>query len=166
MARKAFALLLCGFALGGVPCADADPFGALSSWRETPSFAPRGLTADPNIAKWLMTLPGSESWYDTAADQARSAEVFSDRPIGGEAYRLAPDAPSAQVADPSVARQLFDVKPMGSAPYRFTNPLAQSMAAAENTLPGNTAVEGRSASDLISSTTRRAHLETCTCMHK
>jgi len=169
MARKAFALLTCCFALAGAPSAQADPFGALYSWRETPNFAPHGLTTNPDIAKWLMTLPQPGSWREAGTDQAMNTEMFAGKPMGGVGYGLSPGAapPSlARVAEASVARQLFDAEPMGSAPYRFLNPLAQSAIVAGNIEVGGASVEGRSASAAADSATPRAHSETCTCTHK
>jgi hypothetical protein len=169
MARKAFALFACCFALAGAPSAQADPFGALYSWRETPDFFPQGLTTNPDIAKWLMTLPQPGSWREAGTDQAMNTEIFNGKPTAGVAYGLSPGAAptsSAQVADASVARQLFDAEPMGSQPYRFTNPLAQLTALAANIDGTGANIEGRSASDGTDSATPRVHLETCTCLHK
>jgi hypothetical protein len=164
MARKTFALFTSCAVVLGASTAYAGPFGTLSSWRETPDFGPRGLTTNPDIAKWLMTLPRSDSWPEPILDQAMNPEIFGEKPIGGEAYQLSVSAissGSAQVADASVARQLFNAEPMGSEPYRFTNPLAHPAAIAENIQPGSgAALEGRSAS-----ASRRADLETCTCMN-
>jgi hypothetical protein len=164
MARKTFALFLSCAVVLGASTVFAGPFGTLNSWRETPDFGPRGLTTDPDIAKWLMTLPRSDSWPEPILNQAMSTEIFGEKPIGGEAYQLSASAiskVSVDVADASVARQLFDAEPMGSEPYRFTNPLAHSAAIAKNIQPGSGAsFEGRSAS-----APRRADLETCTCMN-
>ena len=164
MARTTFALFLSCAAVLGAPAAYAGPFGSLYSWRETPGFTPRGLTGDPDIARWLMTLPRSDSWPEPTMDQAMSTQIFGDTPIGGEASHFAPGAPAntwAHVAEATVARQLFDAEPMGSEPYRFTNPLAPSTAVAQNIQPGSgPGLEGRSAS-----APRSAELETCTCMN-
>jgi hypothetical protein len=164
MARTTFALFLACAAVLGAPAAYAGPFGTLYSWRETLGFAPRGLTGDPDIARWLMTLPHSDGWPEPTIDQAMSTQIFGDSPIGGEAYHFSPGEPSnasADVAQATVARQLFDAEPMGSEPYRFTNPLAPSTAVAQNIQPGSgPGLEGRSAS-----APRSAELETCTCMN-
>jgi hypothetical protein len=102
-------------------------------------------------------------------EEAMNAEMFDGKPMGGMGYGFSPGAAptsSAQVADASVARQLFDAEAMGSQPYRFTNPLAQSTAIAANIEGTGANIEGRSASDGTDSETPRVHLETCTCLHK
>jgi hypothetical protein len=167
VARKAFTLLACCFALAGAPLAHARPFGVLYSWREAPDFSAHGLATNPDIAQWLMTLPQPGNWREPGADQAMRSELFDDKPLAGEVHHFSPARSSSeQVADASVARQLFDAEPMGSAPYRFTNPLAQSTAVAANTERGGASIEGRSASDVANSATPRVASETCTCLHK
>jgi len=170
MRRKTLALFLVCVPLLGTSAAYAGPFGSLYSWRETPNFAPRGLTSDPDIARWLMRLPPVDSWPTAVTDHAVTTGVFDDRPIGGQAYHLSAGAtsnPPAHIADASVARQVFNAEPMGAEPYRFTSPLAGSTAVAENVQPGSGAsFEGRSVSGAAHFAPRGVDLETCTCMHE
>jgi len=75
--------------------AQASPFGELYSWQEMPDFAPRGLTTGPDVAKWLMTLPPPDNLFNAQSSTAEHAEA-------------------------TLSRELFDAEPIGSEPYRFT----------------------------------------------
>ena len=167
MARKAFTLLACCFALAGAPLAHARPFGVLYSWRETPDFS--AARFDDQSRHRAMADDSAAAGQLARARCGPSDEIRTPRRQAccGRGYHFSPARSSSeQVADASVARQLFDAEPMGSAPYRFTNPLAQSTAVAANTERGGANIEGRSASDVANSATPRVTSETCTCLHK
>jgi hypothetical protein len=115
------------------------------------------LLADPDVAKWLMTLP-SEAALEAAAPEAPlEAQLFDPAPIGGELYHFAAAAPAA--ATPAVAAlgtEMFAAHPVGREAYSMRPRAEPSRTVAEIAAPkaARPALQGRS---VAKRPARRAH---------
>jgi hypothetical protein len=140
---------VAGF-LSSLPCA-AQTFGDLHAAAEARPFAPSGLLADPDVAKWLMTLPSDAAPEPAAPEATIEAQLLDPAPIGGEVYHFAAVAPAA--ATPAIAAlspQMFAAHPIGRQAYSESysmRPRAEpSRAVAEIAAPkaARPALQGRS----------------------
>ena len=140
---------LAGF-LSSLPCA-AQTFGDLHAAAKARPFAPSGLLADPDIAKWLLTLPSDAAPEPAAPEAPVEAQLLDPAPIGGEVYHFAAAAPAAETpAIAALSPQMFAAHPIGREAYSeayFMRPRAEpSRTVAENAAPkaARPALQGRS----------------------
>jgi hypothetical protein len=152
MAEKPTVLIACVSVLLGLSTgAPAQTFGDLNARPEALTAAhggsKGGFLADPTIASWLSSLPGSASLESATSDPA-IALMLDASPIGGEVYRLttatAPVSTEPAAANPSV--QIFDTSPIGGRAYSIEKAKGPSQEVAENVVKRGSAKEGRSAS--------------------
>jgi hypothetical protein len=149
--------------ISSLPCA-AQTFGDLHATADVRPFAPSGLLADPDVAKWLMTLPSDAALEPAAPEATIEAQLLDPAPIGGEVYHFAAAAP-AVVDAPAVAEtpaiaalspQMFAAHPIGRQ-ARSIRPRAEpSRTVAEIAAPkaARPALQGRS---VAKRAVRRAH---------
>jgi hypothetical protein len=104
--------------ISSLPCA-AQTFGDLHAPAEARPFAPSGLLADPDIAKWLLTLPSDAALEPPAPEAPVEAQLLDPAPIGGEVYHFAAAAPVAAEAPATAALspQMFAAHPIGRQAY-------------------------------------------------
>jgi hypothetical protein len=142
--------------ISSLPCA-AQTFGDLHTAADARPFAPSGLLADPDIAKWLMTLPSDAALEPAAPEAPIEAQLLDPAPIGGEIYHFAAAAPAAETpAIAALSPQMFAAHPIGRQAY-FMRPHAEpSRTVAEIAAPKTIrpALQGRS---VAKRPVRRAH---------
>jgi hypothetical protein len=143
--------------LSALPCA-AQTYGDLHAAADARPFAPSGLLADPDIAKWLMTLPSDAALEPAAPEAPVEAQLLDPAPIGGEVYHFAAAEPAAAEA-PAIAAlspQMFAAHPIGREAYRLRRRAEPSRAVAEIAAPkaARPALQGRS---VAKRPVRRAH---------
>jgi hypothetical protein len=132
--------------LSALPCA-AQTYGDLHAAADARPFAPSGLLADPDIAKWLMTLPSDTALEPAAPEAPVEAQLFDPAPIGGEIYHFAAAAPAAETpAIAALSPQMFAAHPIGRESYSMRPHAEPSRAVAEIAAPkaARPALQGRS----------------------
>jgi hypothetical protein len=146
---------VAGF-LSSLPCA-AQTFGDLHAAAEAQPFAPSGLLADPDIAKWLMTLPSDAALEPAAPEATIEAQLLDPAPIGGEVYHFAAAAPAAETpAIAALSPQMFAAHPIGREAFSMRPRAEPSRTVAEIAAPkaARPALQGRS---VAKRPVRRAH---------
>jgi hypothetical protein len=136
---------VAGF-LSALPCA-AQTFGDLHAAAEARPFAPSGLLADPDVAKWLMTLPSDAGPEPAAPEASVEAQLLDPAPIGGEIYHFAAAAPAAETpAIAALSPQMFAAHPIGREAYSMRPRAEPSRTVAEIAAPkaARPALQGRS----------------------
>jgi hypothetical protein len=144
--------------ISSLPCA-AQTFGDLHGAAEARPFAPSGLLADPDVAKWLLTLPADAAPEPAAPEAPVEARLLDPAPIGGEVYHFAAAAPAAAetpAANTALSPGALAAHPIGGEAYRLRLRAEPSRTVAEVAAPkaARPALQGRS---VAKRAVRRAH---------
>jgi hypothetical protein len=132
--------------ISALPCA-AQTFGDLHAAADARPFAPSGLLADPDIAKWLMTLPSDAAFEPAAPEAPVEAQLLDPAPIGGEIYHFAAVAPAAETpAIAALSPEMFAAHPIAREAYSIRRRAEPSRTVAEIVAPktARPALQGRS----------------------